>query len=459
MNQQEDPYVPFDVEKPKPSTAQIPVDQLPLVFKFFRLNHNITKTNFVCAQIHLILEVFGFFVAGSLMPLILLHKDYYNVDQHIAGRLTALMLVLQVIVKMIVSVVYGHFSDKFGRRAMIYYGSASYIISCFIVPTQTTIFPGFILGKLLLANGASAISSVSLTADYIHDVSKGEGVGLSSACSFLGALLANLYLKLLLNNGVSLGTCYILTGTIVFSLVLINSFGLKGGRYFLENIENTEEDHTNLPFFRRFGEAMKVYISNGWLIIALIVQILGSSDFYVFSTFLMLYVKSLMAPNVSDDNFNIWTNSIQTYFLAPGLISSIIYGYFIDKKEKPLTAAMFALIGAAIGSLITCFVSGPYDWKILVAALLLGSTIPGLFVVSTYLSIRYFPQDKRGIMIGFKGLVGHIGYMILTVGGGFVFDAWRKDGPFIICSIMLTVAMFAIYAVYRLKIAPKVPAN
>ena len=428
---------PFDQEQPPPQ----------YVFKRIRLNNGISKENFYSAQVSLATNMFGFFVAGSLQPLILLDKEYYNIDQDAAGRLTSLILVLQLVTKMLVSISYGHLSDKYGRRFMVRYGAISFFLSCIIVSTQRTIFPGFIIGKLLLANAGSAFASVPLTADYIHDDSKGKGIGISAFVFSISGLFANLYLKVLLYKDLSLGLCYFVTGTVVTLIIIVNSFGLKGGRYYLlGRAQNNEE---GLRFKENFKEAMHVFKNNGWLIIALVLQVLGSSDFYIFFTFLLLYIKSLFPADVSDSEFNILTNNLQTLVIVPGIACNFLYGYFLDKKNKPLETAIVALAGGAFASLLTCFITQPYDWKIFVSAVLLGITIPGLFVISMYLSIKHFPADKRGIMIGFKGFMGHIGYFFIAIGGGFLYDYWRKDGPFIMCTTLLTFALIIILIINK----------
>lgn len=444
------PYYSFDNEKIQPfDTEEPPV----YVFKTIRLNPSISLQNFICSQIHLMTNVFGFFVAGSMQPLILLEKEYYNVDHDTAGRITSLTLVLQLLLKMCVSVSYGHLCDKFGRRAMIYYGACSYLLSCIVVSTQTTIFPGFIAGKLLLANAGSAIGSVPLLADYIHDDSKGKGIGISAFIFSFSALFGNLFLKALFYHELSLRTCYIVTGTVVFCIFIINSFGLKDGKYYLFNQGKHPTEYVNIPIRERVTDAIQVFKSNGWLIIALLVQIIGSSDFYIFFTFLILYVKSMATEVISDANFNILVNNLQTMVIVPSILCNFLYGYMLDKKNKPLETVLFGLSGGTVASFLICFITGPDDFKISISALLMGLTIPGLFVVSMYLSIKHFPADKRGIMIGFKSLVGHIGYFVIAVGGGFLYDYWRKDGPFILCTILFIVTLGLVLLVHKKMIA------
>jgi len=437
-----DKLEPFDMEDP-------PI----YVCRTIRLNEGISTKNYYCSLIHSILKILGYYVASSLQTLVLLDPDYYNADPKSIGELTAFILVLQLILNMVVNVAYGHLCDKLGRKTMIYYGAINYLISCIVITTQRSIFPGFIIGKLILTNAEAALDSVPLTADYIHNESKGKAVGLSGFVFSASSLVANLYLKSLFYEDLSLGKIYMITGAFIFTALIINSFGLKGGQYHLFNERKNSNIYVDLPFLQRVKEALQSFKSNGWLIIALILQVLGSSDFYIFFTFLLLFVKSMMPPDVPEMTFNILVNNLQTLVILPGIVTNFLYGYFLDKKNKPLETAIFALAGGALASLLTCFVTNPYDWKIFASALLLGLTIPGLFVISMYLTIKHIPSDKRGLMIGFKSMVGDIAYFVIASGGGLLYDYWRKDGPFIVCTVMLCVALISTLIVHKKMLA------
>ena len=42
-----------------------------------------------------------------------------------------------------------------------------------------------------------------------------------------------------------------------------------------------------------------------------------------------------------------------------------------------------------------------------------------------------------------------LGHFIVVIGNGFIYDYWRKDGPFILCTVMMMVALAFIIGLVR----------
>ena len=414
-----------------------------------RLNPGISSANFTCCLMYYMFMIFSFITPAQLQPLIILSPDYYNVSQNKAGTITSLVLIIQLIVKIAFSIPYGYLSDRLGRKIIIYYGATSFLIGCLLVPQLTTIFPGLIIAKVFTSNANVAMGTIPLIADYVADESKGRAVALSAMFIGLSALAGNLFIKALFYAELSLGTCYVITGFIVFVAMLLISFGLKGNDYYTERFtRNIEESRDEEPLWEKFKEVLEIFKANGWLQITLVLNMLGSSDFIVFLSFMALYVKSIIPSTVDDASANIIVNNLQTLVFIPLFFSNIAYGYFLDKKDRILGTALLALFGGAVSFILIAVSQDPHGWTIIVGALLLGTTIPGLFVISTSIAIKHYPADKRGIMIAFTGMIGYIGYFIIATGGGFLYDHWMKNGPFIVCTGLLGVAAVLVLVIY-----------
>jgi len=417
------------------------------VFNFIKLNPGISRANFFCCILFYMVMVFSYAVPGSLQPLIILHHDYYNIPQNQAGKITSMVLIIQLVVKILVSIPYGHLADKFGRKLVIVYATLNYLVGSLLIPAQTSLFPGFIIAKALSANSASAFATVPLLADYIADESKGKAAALVVMFFGVGGLSANIFAKVLLYKEISLGTCYILTGALVFAAMCFICLGLKSN--YPTHIKHLNISENRGSFIQQTKEAISIFKGNGWLRILLVLQILGSSDFMVFFTFMTIFVKSLFPENVEEATQNIVVNNLQTLVVIPMILGNIGYGYFLDKKNMLIRIAIFALAGGAVSFMLIANSSSPYSWTIDFGAIMLGATLPGLFVISNYLGIKNYPPDKRGIMVGFSGLVGYIGYFIIATGGGILYDSWRKEGPFLICTGLLLVAICLVLVIYR----------
>lgn len=55
-------------------------------------------------------------------------------------------------------------------------------------------------------------------------------------------------------------------------------------------------------------------------------------------------------------------------------------------------------------------------------------------------------------MLGMMALMGYFGYVILAGGGGYLFDHWRANGPFILYAILMIICFSLITKIYNSKI-------
>ena len=397
--------------------------------------------------------IFAFGVADSLQPIILLDKDYYNIDKERAGTIMSYILLVQLAVKMLVTILYGFLIDKLGRKTMIYYGALNMLAGFLIVPLSKDVYPGFVLAKILISNGGSALVTIPLMADYTHDESKGKASGINIALTSIGAFLSNIFLKGLLYAKFSLGSCYCISGILVFGLFILNSLGLKGGKYYLRSKQGLDgqTNRAGGTFAKEALEAISIFFKNSYLTIALVLRIVGNADFYIAFTILSLYIKSLFPPGTDDNESNIVLNNVQSFVFIPALLCNVVYGYYIDRTQKIVGTSISTLAIGAVAFLLTSFVTTPYDHKLRISAVLMGVSVPGVYVVSTYLSIKHFPEEKRGMMMGVFNLMGYIGYVIIASGGGFLFDNWRKDAPFVLYAMLLLIALVLVVWIYFKK--------
>jgi len=336
---------------------------------------------------------------------------------------------------------------------MILFGALNFLIGCLLVPVLTTLFPGFIFAKALAANSAAAFATIPLLADYVADESKGKAAAFLAISIGLAALISNLFVKALLYLEISLGMCYVITGIVVFVALCLNNLGLKGGHYINTHrdstlLEGSNNQEQQISIIQNMKEAIKIFKSNGWLKISLVLEMLGSSDFMVFFTFITIYVKALFPEGTPENEQNIVVNNLQTLVIFPMFFCNLIYGYLLDKKNMALQISLFGMIGGAASFILIACSHNPKIWTLSLGCLVFGGTLPGLFVVTNYLGIKNYPAEKRGIMIGLAGLVGFTGYFIIATGGGLLFDYWQKNGPFVVCTALLGLAAILIVIIY-----------
>jgi len=419
-------------------------------FKIIRLNQGVTERNFICSLVFSMMSILCTASATGLSPLILLDPEYYNVSQDHIGTLNSIILIVQSVVKMAAVIPYGHLSDKIGRRKVIVIGAISYIIGVIIVPIQTTIFPGFIVANILIANSAAALASVPLLADYIADESRGKASAISGVIIFMTSMIYFAFWQLFTYLGFSLGACYLIFGIGGFSGLLINNFGLQGGTFHLrvQKSEAQPQGTTEPPFFDRMKEAFYIFKENGWLKISLVLQILGSSDFGVLMSFIALFIKSLFPIGTPTADQTLAVGKLQMLTVVMMMVSNVACGYLLDKKNLIIPPCLVALGGGAFALVLISIATTPTALTLYLGCILFGLTVPGLFPITSLLNIRNYPADKRGVMNGFSQLVCNVSHLAIAGGGGLLYDNWQRNAPFLICAALLVLAVVLVLIIY-----------
>ena len=142
-----------------------------------------------------------------------------------------------------------------------------------------------------------------------------------------------------------------------------------------------------------------------------------------------------------------------------GFILAPVVGLLADKFDRlACVAVALSLNFCTYGSMILINddddPTGQTDKTIFVIIFAIGiSEAAGVFSTSLYVQ-QEAPPDARGAVLGLFGLCGNLGIMINSGVGGFVFEAWRRTGPFIYLGCINAVVAVVCFATY-LHIAPK----
>ena len=421
------------------------------------LNTGISKINYICSLIHFVTMLFSFLITDTLQPMILLDPRYFNVDKETSGELIAKILVILLVFKIIVSPFYGYCIDRFGRVIMLRYAALNIFLGYLSVSYQETVFPGFLISKLLFSNGGTIYALVPFNADYVDDSTKGKAAGLQLTLGTIGGLLGALFVKMLLWLGFNLGQCYTISGFVVFSLTTSYSFGLKSGNsyYRKSDSEGLKEKIAEQPVSEKFFAAWAEIKRSPWIMIAVLLTVVGNADFYILTVLFALYVKSFFGSTDADaltSNHLISFWQLTAFSLAA--IFNIISGYIID-KVNPIKIIVPTVSITIIGFFFSLLVQNPYDIFFMILVILPSISLPAIYTAANYLAIKYFPQDMRGTLSSFVGMVGYLGYVFIALFGGILFDRVHRSGPYVLYSLMLSIALCVILRIYIRQIKNK----
>jgi MFS family permease len=137
---------------------------------------------------------------------------------------------------------------------------------------------------------------------------------------------------------------------------------------------------------------------------------------------------------------------------AIALLSAPVFGIMTDRINRT-TALIITLVVSVAGYMGTYFITDPYASGMLICAALIGMAEVGCIITSAVLIAQQTPVNIRGSVMGFFNLAGGVGILIGAVAGGWLFDNWLPQGPFVfIGGVAFLVLIWALLV--RKKIVP-----
>lgn len=415
------------------------------------LNPGISSINYYASITHTLVTFFNMTLSTALQPLILLDPNVFNVPSKNIGVVLSQLILMQTLSKILLGPVYGYLMDNAGRKPMIFLGAGLSLMGYLMVPWFPTVFPGHALCKLLVANGGNILASIPLNADYVHDSTKGRATGITQACVSLGSLIGSLYLTIMIACNVSLMTIHSITGIIVFGLTMVYVVGIKGGKYFLSRDGQETIAIQNKPpesFLLQMRKGMNALSKNGWLLITLVISTLARADYYLITAVFSLYVKSFANTPEEKRNSSRTISMYQDIFFALGFFGNLAYGYILD-KVNPMKIIFPALLVGTLGYILVLFTKSANSAFIPILIVSAGVAMPGMFNAANYLGIKNFPRDLRGVLTSILNVFGVVGYLFLSVVGGYLFDHWGRNAPFFLFDIMMIVSTLLVFSIHK----------
>jgi MFS family permease len=128
-----------------------------------------------------------------------------------------------------------------------------------------------------------------------------------------------------------------------------------------------------------------------------------------------------------------------------GLIAAPLFGILADRIPRTLAVAISTGLIAVIYSL-TLVIQNPLAGVMIILGLFIGFVQTSGVVTGGALIAQQSPEEVRGSVMGFYGFCGALGTMITALVGGWLFDGWTPQGPFVFIAILCAVV--AIWGVW-----------
>lgn len=417
--------------------------KLKVLKGFVLLNEGISRTNFYSSWVFILYLGFISITYSTLEPEFLIQQ--LKVSAEGMGKTTAWICLVDYSVRLVCALFYGPMIDQYGRKALLTVGIVLTSIGYFLIPVLShSLFPGYYISKSFISGGLIALQMLPFSADYIDDSTKGLMTGLNYGLAFVGGGIGALMMKVLLSFGYQYKTIYWVISVVILLAGFLIRNGIKGGNTYYKNLKNEPEQET-LTQANKWQEVKHALKTIPWLTYSIIFGVLGNADFYILTTGLVIWMKALM-PDGGDPTPI--AASYQAIFFILSFFLTAIVALKVDKMPH-MRLILPTLIVATLGFGIVPFVKSATSPLLYIFFVIEGLSLPGIFVFSSYLSIRYNPPEIRGTLSGIGNGIGFLGAIIILGVGGFLHDYWRKDASFLLYGILMAVTLFAICVVHQ----------
>ena len=340
----------------------------------------------------------------------------------------------------------GVLADKIGRRIVFATGFLLISIGFFLFPfavnsTQLAIYYG------ISGIGAAFITGMLTTvlADYIVPESRGKFTGLQAVLNTVGAMFILFGVKRLpkffADSGMEISEAGKMTYYIVAGICVVVAIVLWLGLYKGKSAENAPEKQSFLTILSEgILEARKPGVA-----LAYFAGFISRSDLVVVGVFLTLWInKAAIASGMNAADATAKVGAILGVGAIAQLLFGFLIGYLVDligkKRSRVDSLAVAAFIGIiAYGTMF--FITDPLGKGLMLAMILLAvAQIFGIIASQVFIT-QQARAEIRGSVIGFFGVCGALAQIILASVGGFMFDKWSPNAPFVLVAILNVVLL------------------
>lgn len=359
------------------------------------------------------------------------------------GVLTGYLGLAATIVGLIVPGIWGTLSDKFGRRIVYAIGLVISVLGIVIYPLAGSLVGLYLCRSLFSAgSNASQTMSTALLGDYVDNKDRGKAYGMVAMSSGVGALLTVfIFLKLpdiFMSKGLSTLSAarytYWIVALVGIAAMTMILTGLLG-----KSKTQGEEKRSALQIAK---EALQAARRDPIISLAYGVTFAATGAITVIGTFFTLWMQTYgtTVAGLTSAEALAKAGMIMGITQVMGLISSPIFGVLSDKMPRVLSVVLTAGL-TVLAYASTLFITNPLGIGMILLGLFLGFVQISGVITGGALIAQQTPDSVRGSVMGFYYFCAALGTMLASVLGGFLFDNWIPQGPFVLSAVLSLVVV------------------
>jgi MFS family permease len=329
---------------------------------------------------------------------------------------------------------WGAMSDRIGRRAVYVAGfvvvAAGYGLYAFAGSVGELLAYRLVIG---FGIAATAAMLSTIIADYPEEGSRGSLTGVAFFLNGVGAVIFFFGLARLPMTFQGRGADALWSGRfsylVVAGIALVAALvmlGLKRGR--------PDAVSSRTPLARLLMEGMAA-ARRPRIALCYAGAFAARADMAIVTLFITLWVQqSLSSAGLSAGEATAKAGAVVGMVQGAALVWSPIFGYIGDRLDR-VTLLIIGFLAAGIGYGWVGFIDDPTALAAIPALVLLGIGQSSAILSSTLLLGQESPSHIRGSVFGLQSFFGALGILVISAGGGRLFDLVGPHAPFIAMAV------------------------
>ena len=404
-----------------------------------RLLSGVSKGNMTACLLGAIFTMLFSSFVPQAQPFILTEILRIPVEQQ--GQLSGYLGLAQTIVSLVMPGIAGTISDKTGRRLVYAAGFLLSSVGVFLYPLAGSIVALFAF-RMVFSAGSNASNTMNnaLLGDYVDHSDRGKAFGMIAAAGGIGALITVfVFMRLpsiFQNMGITAAQAGRYTYWIVAGLALVAM--LIVGTGLLGKTQSQQEEKRNAMQIAR--DALQAAAADPGISLAYGVNFVGSGAMSALGTYLTLWMVTYGTTQAGLTSAGALAKAGMIIGISQimGLVAAPVFGILSDKLGR-FKAVILSTSLTAVVFAVTLLISNPLGGGMIALGLFLGFTQISSVITGGALIGKQAPEAVRGSVMGFYGFCGALGIMLTFLLGGWLFDRWTYQGPFILIAVLSAV--------------------